>query len=124
MGCREVFEKTTSVSRLIESGDVFWCEVDQSYKSFDQELHNWIDGAWTMFCHQEKAHHAERSYNQMAESQLAQANTRFQELNQELKQKIYKFEGLLKDLEFGEYGDLGDEAGLQALAFDIKRILQ
>lgn len=124
MGSREVFEKIAGVGRIIASGDVFWCEVDQNYKSHDHGLDCWIDGAWFAFRHQNDKHRSERSYNEMAESQLAQANIRFQELNEELKKKISKFEGLLKDLELGGYGDLDEGSSLQALVFDMKRVLK
>ena len=121
---RSSFEGMPVVTDYISSGEAFWCRDQLTYRSLDQELDNWIGGAWFVFCQKEMAHHAERTYNEMAESQLAQANIRFQELNQDLKQKISKFEGLLKDLELREYGDLDDGSSLQALVFEMKRILQ
>lgn len=121
---RDEFELNPEIQPRITSGDVYWSEEKGDYFSNDHEVNSWIGGVWLGYRMSAEALWAERSSSQSAESQLAQANIRFQELNQELKQKIYKFEGLLKGLEFGDYGDLDDGSSLQALVFDMKRILK
>ena len=121
---RDEFELNPEIQPYIASGDVYWSEEGGDYFSSDHEVNSWIGGVWLGYRMSAEALWTERSNNQSAESQLAQANGVFREINDKLKQKISKIEYLIKDVESGYYGDLDDGSSLQSLVFDMKRILK
>lgn len=121
---RDEFELNPEIQPYIASGDVYWSEEEGDYFSNDHEVNSWIGGVWLGYRMNAEALWTERSNNQSAESQLAQANGVFREINDKLKQKISKIEDLIKDVESGDYGDLEDGSGLSSLVFYMRRILK
>ena len=51
---REQFEKLPEIAKLIDSGDVWWCDKGEWYLASDMEIECYVDGAYYAFQEQQR----------------------------------------------------------------------